>query len=185
MQWLLFLAQLPAAPSSARVAVWRRLRSAGAAAVLNGAWVLPKTAKHLSLLTELAQFCREQGGQATVLKAGNLSPAERDEIQARFVADRGREYREFALRADTFLAEIAKESALQKFSFAELEELESDLGKMKAWLGKIRGRDFFRGDQSERAGMKYAECEESLRAFAARVYRAEGLDDAPPDSSPR
>jgi hypothetical protein len=38
---LVLLAQLPSKPSSARVALWRPMRAAGAAAVVNGAWMLP------------------------------------------------------------------------------------------------------------------------------------------------
>ena len=58
--WLLLLAQLPSSPSSARVALWRRLRAVGAAGVLNGAWVLPHTAVHAeffdTVLARLAEL---------------------------------------------------------------------------------------------------------------------------------
>jgi hypothetical protein len=40
--WLLFLAQLPSRPSSARVALWRRLRAAGATTMVNSAWEISK-----------------------------------------------------------------------------------------------------------------------------------------------
>ena len=42
--WLLLLVQLPSTPSSARVTLWRRLRSIGATTMVNSAWVLPQTA---------------------------------------------------------------------------------------------------------------------------------------------
>ena len=40
--WLVLLAQLSSKPSSARVAIWRRMRAAGATPVVNGAWMLPR-----------------------------------------------------------------------------------------------------------------------------------------------
>ena len=39
--WLVFIPQLPSSPSSLRVLVWRRMRTAGAAALQQGVWVLP------------------------------------------------------------------------------------------------------------------------------------------------
>ncbi len=40
-KWLLFCPQLPATPSSPRVMVWRRMRSAGSVGLDNGLWILP------------------------------------------------------------------------------------------------------------------------------------------------
>ncbi|WP_426000607.1 Chromate resistance protein ChrB [Caulobacter sp. DWR1-3-2b1] len=62
----MFLAQLPASPSSARVALWRRLRAAGAVGSMTGAWVLPAGEAHATLFRHLAEAIRAQGGQAAV-----------------------------------------------------------------------------------------------------------------------
>lgn len=173
--WLLLLAQLPASPSSARVALWRRLRTAGAASVLHGAWVLPESRAHQKFFVQLAATVRESGGNATVLTARSLGAEERKSILAQFRADRAAEYDEFNQRARGFLAEMERESRASKFTFAELEEGEDDLNKLAAWLEKIRARDFFPDDHAKKAGRTLAKCQGALRGFADEVYRKEGL----------
>jgi hypothetical protein len=174
-RFLLFLAQLPAAPSSARVALWRRLRGAGAASVLNGAWVLPQTDEHSALFAQLAETVRGQGGNALVFAIGEMQSAERESLVARFRSDRSREYGEFAQRCREFLAEIARETRQHKFTFAELEEIEDDFEKLTAWLKKIRARDFFPSEQSQTASQTLEGCGAALRAFAEAVYTHEGI----------
>jgi hypothetical protein len=65
--WLLLLAQLPGTPSSARVALWRRLRAIGATSVVNGTWVLPDTAPNRKLFEELQESVRKQNGTGFAL----------------------------------------------------------------------------------------------------------------------
>ena len=141
LRWLLLLTQMPASASSARVALWRRLKAAGATSVEHGAWVLPASKVHKMLLEELAQTVQAQGGSASLFEATAI--ANDDEMIARFASDRQREYQEFATRAQGVLNEVAKEIAAKKFTFAELEEVEDDLKKLEVWLAKITARDFF------------------------------------------
>ena len=62
-----------------------------------------------------------------------------------------------------------------KFTFAELEEIEQDLDKLAGWLEKIGARDFFPGQDRERAGEALQRCREAVARFAEAVYAAEGL----------
>jgi hypothetical protein len=174
-QFLLFLAQLPAAPSSARVALWRRLRGAGATSVLNGAWLLPRNDVHAAFFSQLTETVRGQEGNAVVFVIQEPSPTETEGFVARFRADRGREYDELGERSREFLAEIEKEKRRRKFTFAELEEIEDDFEKLTVWLGKIRARDFFPSEQSQKATATLEGCGAALRAFAEAVYTHEGI----------
>jgi hypothetical protein len=174
-QFLLFLAQLPAAPSSARVALWRRLRGAGAASMLNGAWVLPRTDEYAALLAQLTGTVRGQGGNANVFAIQEMSPTETESIVARFRTDRAREYDEFEDRSRAFLAEIERETQRRKFTFAELEEIEDDLEKLSTWLDKIRTRDFFPSGNSQTAAETLERCLAAFQTFAAAVYSQEGV----------
>jgi hypothetical protein len=61
------VAQLPASPSSSRVALWRRFRAAGAAGVLNGAWVLPHTPDNLRFFEQSLEMVDRNGGSGLVL----------------------------------------------------------------------------------------------------------------------
>lgn len=172
-RWLLLLMQLPTSASTARVALWRRLRAAGATSVEHGAWMLPLSDAHRTLYTELAEAIGGHGGSAAIFEAAAVGGD--SAMIARFADDRAREYREFATRSQGLLDEIAKEIAAEKFTFAEFEEVEDDLKKLDAWLAKIAGRDFFAGDEQSHARQRLETCSRAVEAFAASVYEANGL----------
>jgi hypothetical protein len=171
--WLLFLAQLPKTPSSARVALWRRLRAAGSTTMVNGAWVLPETASHTELFGQLRDRVLRQGGTAFVLNILVPSPEVNETIIARFRADRGREYDEFAERCTALLDEVGKEAGAGKYTFAEMEENEQDLEKLVRWLAKIQARDFFPDERGQQAAAVLARCQNAVDAFSQAVYAAE------------
>ncbi len=175
LRWLLLLTQIPATASSARVALWRRLRAAGATSVEHGAWMLPASKAHQMLLNELAQTVQSQGGSASLFEA--TAVADDHEMMTRFATDRQREYQEFATRAQGLLDEVAKEIAAKKFTFAEMEEVEDDLKKLEIWLGKISARDFFAGTARTTAQQQLAACTRAVEGFAANVYAADGIMD--------
>ena len=178
MTWLLLLVQLPAEPSSARVALWRKLKGSGAVGVINGVWALPNSDTHAELFEIAATKVRDQGGRASTFSAAPLGTGEAEALVAQSRADRAKEYDEFAERADAMLAEIEKETRKQKFTFAELEEIEHDLEKLTDWLDKIVARDFFPDGRIGEAKAHIKECASRLYAFAAKVFAAEGVHDA-------
>ena len=173
LEWILLVAQLPASASTARVALWRRLRSAGATSVEHGAWMLPARDDHQELMSELAETVRKSGGSGSLFDAH--AQADDADMIARFTADRAREYREFATRSQGLLDEIAKEIAAEKFTFAELEEIEVDLKKLDTWLAKIAARDFFAGGAQAKANDQLAQCRDAVDQFGVRVFEVEGL----------
>lgn len=176
--WLLLLAQLPGTPSSARVALWRRLRAAGATTLVNSAWVLPETAPQAEFLGQLRDGILRQGGTAFVLTFSIPSPEVNETIVARFRADRGREYDEFAERCAALLDEIGKETGAGKYTFAEMEESEQDVEKLVRWLAKIRDRDFFPDERGQQSAAMLARCRSAVDAFSQAVYAAEGVTDS-------
>ncbi len=89
-------------------------------------------------------------------------------VVARFKADRDEQYREFV----NFEAEIAKEVAINKYTYAELEEEDIDLRKLQGWLEKIRKLDFSGAALAEDAAAGLRGCEELLDAYARRVFDA-------------
>ena len=177
MTWLLLLAQLPAEPSSARVALWRRLRGSGAIGFGNGVWALPAGDAHEKLFATAAAKVRDQGGRATIFSGTPLGAGEADTLVAQSRADRAKEYDEFAERADAMLAEIEKETRKEKFTFAELEEIEHDLEKLTEWLTKIVARDFFPDGRISEAKAHHDKCASHLQVFASKVFAAEGVND--------
>jgi hypothetical protein len=72
-----------------------------------------------------------------------------------------------------FLGQVKKEYDENHFTYAELEENEVDLVKLKNWLERVRQRDTF-GAAGRQAAEKWIEdCDQSLEAYAARVYAEE------------
>ena len=138
--WLVLLAQLPSKPSSARVALWRRMRAAGATPVVNGAWMLPRTPAHEDFLEQSREVVIRRGGTGLVLRVAGSSPESDESIVQLFQSDRAREYGEFAERCGAFLDEINRESAAEKYTFAEMETASRDLKKLTRWVAKIQAR---------------------------------------------
>ena len=95
------------------------------------------------------------------------------DIEAQFQAARNDEYEEIVDKCGDFIAGIDKEYAENHFSYAELEENEVDLVKLRTWLARVRERDSFGADGLLLALSSLAECEEKLEAYAARVYAEE------------
>jgi hypothetical protein len=187
--WLLLLVQLPSTPSSVRVALWRRLRAAGATTMVNSAWLLPDTVPHAELFEQLRQNIIRQRGSGYVLNVPSLPAEVYETVVQLFRADRAREYDEFAERCTALLDEIGKETRAEKYTFAELEESEQDLEKLTRWLAKIQARDFFPDERGQQAAALMARCRSALNGFSQAVYIAEGVQEITDgeawDSAPR
>ena len=178
MDWLIFLPQLPVSPPSLRMLVWWRLRAAGALELHNGAWMLPYSPGNERYLEELLAYIQENGASGHVFEASALTPAIENDLLERFRASRDEEYAEFIERCEAFLAELDKETALGRFSYAELEEAEVDLRKLEKWLEKILARDFAEAHLREPARQMMQCCRAAHMTFARRVYAAQGLNDS-------
>lgn len=177
LEWLLFLPQVPAAPSSLRVQVWRRTRAAGAIGLQGGVIALPRATEHEQFLRTLLTDLERQGGSGTIFIAAPLDAAYSEALITRFRDERDQEYAEFSERAREFLGELAKETRSAKFTFAELEENEHDLRRLEGWLQKIQARDYFQGKRAPEAFDALTACREALDGFTRAVYAREGLGD--------
>ncbi len=96
---------------------------------------------------------------------------------------RDAEYAEVLSKCRDFHAELEKERAAGKFTFAELEENEEDLAKLEAWLRKVKLRDRFGAPSAPEARAAVLACREDLEAFAASVYEAADHGSAGPAPS--
>lgn len=170
--WYLISYKVPSEPSKGRVAVWRRLKSMGAVYLQNSVCLLPKTDEHLRQLKILEHDILEMSGEAVLLEALALDRSEQDKVITRFKADRDEDYRTFLERCAGFEAEIAKEIARRRLTYAELEELDADFKKLKIWLKKIRKLDFYNAALAEDAANQLVSCEASLDNFSHLVFEA-------------
>jgi DNA-binding transcriptional regulator PaaX len=169
--WLLLIYRIPSEPTRLRAAVWRRIKSMGAIYLQNSAAALPASVAAERALRKLRSEILDMAGTAVLLSCSVL--AGEPEIKAAFQAARDDEYEEIADKCQDFLGQVDKEYAAHHFTYAELEENEVDLVKLKNWLQRVRDRDAFGAAGRSAAEAALATCEEKLEAYAARVYAEE------------
>ncbi len=170
--WLVLIYRVPPEPTRLRSTVWRRIKSLGAIYLQNSAAALPASAATERALRKLRREIIEMNGTAVLLSCAVL--AGESEVLNTFQAARNDEYEEIVDKCEDFLQQVQKEYTADHFTYAELEENEVDLVKLRTWFAKVRDRDAFDADGRQAAEKAIEGCEQSLEAYAARVYAEEG-----------
>lgn len=173
LEWLLLTYKMPAEPARRRVSVWRKLKGMGAIYLQGGVCLLPKTDDHLRRLKVLENEIAEADGEALLLATVGLDQKQQEKIIARFNADRDDEYKELIEKCIAFEDEIAEETRVQHFTFAELEENEQELMKFKNWIERIRRLDFYQAPRAAEAAERLVRSEAILDAYAQNVFAAQ------------
>jgi hypothetical protein len=166
------LVQVPSEPSRHRVAVWRELRKVGAVPVAAGAWALPASPAFEEALGRAAELTRNGGGTFAVLDVTPRDEEAEGVLRAAYTAARLEEWREFEGDCAKFEAEIAKEIAKAKLTFAELEEEEQSLDRLRRWYRELKRRDVFALPEATAAEQRLRACEAVLDGYAEQVYDA-------------
>lgn len=179
LRWLLFIYRVPQDPPGRRTYVWRQLKQLGAAYLQQAAAILPDRPELRAALTTLEGRVGEFGGEASLLET--VSPTERWEREtiARFAEARAAEYAELVENGERLEDEIARESRREKFTFAELEDLESDWEKLQRWRYRILGRDFFVAPSGREADVVLERARKAVETFTTEVYAREDPSPAP------
>src|ERR1700740_3359702 len=139
--WLLLIYRIPPEPTRLRSTVWRRIKSLGAIYLQNSVAALPASTGSERALRKLRREITEMSGHAGLMSCSVL--AGEAEVRASFQAARNDEYEEIVDKCEDFLAGVQKEYDENHFTYAELEENEVDLVKLKSWFAKIIDRDVF------------------------------------------
>jgi hypothetical protein len=171
--WLLLIYKVPAEPSKKRLALWRKLKGLGVVYLQNGVCLLPKSDDHQRQFKIVQNEIGEMDGESFLLDSTGFDARQQELIVRRFNEDRNAEYQEFLGRCTDYLAEIERESAAQNFTYAELQENDEDLKKLKNWLEKIGKLDFYGADLAQEAARQLLLCEEKLEEFSQAVFAAE------------
>jgi hypothetical protein len=169
--WLLLIYRVPAEPTRLRSTVWRRIKSLGAIYLQNSAAALPASPSAERALRRLRKEILDMSGSAVLLSCAVL--AGEAEVRAAFQAARDDEYEEIVDRCEDFLQQVSKEYAADHFTYAELEENEVDLVKLRNWFARVRERDVFGADGRQAAEKALEACARSLEDYATRVYAEE------------
>ena len=167
--WLLLVYTVPSQPTRKRATVWREIKKLGAVYLRDGVCVLPEQPGALSSLRALANRVEEMDGQACLVEGARLDAARVEALKTEFRAGRAQEYAEVGREAEQLLAHIARETEHREFTYAELEELEQDLGKLKRWTDQVRARDYYHESSYAAVHTLLEECERALEVFLVQA----------------
>lgn len=170
--WLLITLSTGGPSSTLRVHAWRKLRSLGALALAQSAYLVPERPATVRAINRLVARVRREGSGARLLHL-TLQDQEEREMIAAFSAERAGEYGEIAERTGEFLAEIEMERGRGRATYTEVEESDTDLKRFRSWLDAVRKRDYF--DAAGRAEAEDAvdACERALAEFEAEAFAGE------------
>jgi DNA-binding transcriptional regulator PaaX len=170
--WLLLIYRVPPEPTRLRSTVWRRIKSLGAIYLQNSVAALPASPATERSFRKLRREILDMSGTATLMSCTAL--AGEAEVLSQFQVARNDEYEEIVDKCQDFLRQVQKEYDENHFTYAELEENEVDLVKLRNWFAKVTDRDAFGSDGRAATEQALKSCEQSLEAYANRVYAEEG-----------
>jgi hypothetical protein len=169
MKWIFFSYSLPAKPSKARVYVWRQLKKLGAVNY-QSVWALPYSKERIEGLNKIMEFIENSQGKSLLIEGKSLTKTQEERINKAFIESRNEEYQELIGKCEDFFKEIDFEIERKNFIFAEVEENEEELEKLKQWLKKVAKRDVLDVPLRKVAIEKLKSCEKRFEDFAQQVY---------------
>ncbi len=163
--------QLPKGSSSARTTVWREVRRLGVLSLQHAVCLLPLSEGNRVAYERIARRIEEEyGGEASILETASPSAAWHERTVSRFNAARDEEYEEVVDETERFREEIERERRKGKFTFAELEDEESNLERLHRYLAQVEARDAFGAEGRARAAKEVENCAGVLEAFVQEIY---------------
>jgi len=164
--WLLLIYTVPASPTRKRAYIWREVKKIGAVYMRDGVCVLPERPETVEAVDAIAARVREFEGDATVVTGARFDAARTEAVVAAFTSARSDEYAEVTREGERLLEHVARETKHRDFTFAELEELEEDLAKLRRWMSQVQARDYFpNASATESAEQLLAQCDAALVEF--------------------
>ena len=131
--WLLLLYSLGSKQGAARLSLWRQLKRIGAVSLKTSASILPYRPELYESFQWLGQRVREQGGDATLVRAAHVDGVSDEELVALFQKARSADYEEIMSAAKALLPRKAK----------RLKQAPEGLDKLRARFEAVRQIDFF------------------------------------------
>ena len=179
--WLLLIYQLPKGASSVRTAIWREVRRLGVLSLQHAVCLLPLSENNRTAYERIARRVEEYGGEASILETISPNDAWHERVVSRFNAARDEEYEEVVDETERFREEIDRERRKGKFTFAELEDEESNLERLRRYLAQVEARDAFGAEGRFKAATEVERCAEVLEAFAQEIYEHQRAAESEPD----
>ncbi|HEY8026711.1 MAG TPA: chromate resistance protein ChrB domain-containing protein [Burkholderiaceae bacterium] len=138
--WLLLVVTLPTNSATARMRIWRALKSLGCGALRDGVYLLPHCTAHAQQLGDLSNETVREGGNAYLLTVQAQTDAESDAYKKLF--DRSADYAEFS---------VVLSDARKSITTGTAQEINKVLRKLRRDYDAIRSIDYFPGDATRHA----------------------------------
>jgi hypothetical protein len=172
---------LPSQPSRKRAYVWRELKRLGALYLRDGVAVLPRQGELEARLKDVVERIEEFEGEVDLIVSPGFTGSRTDLLVERFRKEREEEYREVYRAGARFLRDVLHEVDADEFGFPDVDNLESELGRLKRWRSQISARDYFEAEGADKVEEMLDKCERAFERFVADASEREERGDAGSD----
>jgi hypothetical protein len=139
-RWLLLIHQIPPRPNYLRVKFGRQLQKAGAVAMKNSVYVLPRSDGSLETFEWIGQEIRRAGGEATICESHLVAGLSDQGVEALFNAARSADYTELLGEARSVRKSLGRRRRLDEGSRAAAN---GELVRLRKRLAEIEALDHF------------------------------------------
>lgn len=168
--WLMIIYRVPSTPSTSRVTIWKKVKELGAFLLQQSVYILPNLPQVKEALSQLKEQISRLGGESKVIEIASLGEEQEKEVIAGFNGNREEEYEEVIKACNELLHEIEEESNTEDFHFADLEENEKHIQRVKELLDDVVGRDYFKSPYQAKASALMEECQQKFEEFSHEVF---------------
>jgi hypothetical protein len=165
------------------VAIWRDLKRIGAHYLQQCVCVVPRRPDLALAIESVREKVGRLGGSSNLFEVPWLSPEDEAALVGGFRDLVAKQYDEIVEECETkFVKEIEFERFRENYTFAEAEEIEQDLEKIRRWFAQVSRRDWFEAPGRAAVETWIARCAEMLDAFFVEVHtRTSGAGVNPDD----
>ena len=172
--WLVITYKVPAEPSRTRVYLWRKLKELGAVYLQQGTAVLPMTETLLARVLALKAEVVSGAGEVFVGRMEFVDEQDDVHVIGAFQLQRNGDYDEIVEQCERLVYELDRETEKEKFTYAEIEENETELARIHKWMERIVARDWFAASGRARAEQDIEDAEKRSGTYTEEVERREG-----------
>ncbi len=184
-RFVLIVYRMPAKPTSARVAVWRQLKKAGAVYLQQSVCVFPDTARIRRELQPILTKIDSSAGSYYLLPLRSLPASEQDKLVKEFQSQSGKQFQEIVENCEVnFQKEVEFESFRGNFTYEEAEEIRIEFEKIVRWYATVAERDWFGAPNAQEARQWIDRCETLLEGFEEKVFQLQASEDGKPARLP-
>jgi len=185
-RWLVLVYRVPPDPSSSRVSVWRDLKRMGALYLQQCVCVVPAHEALRVRFDVVRDRVTKLGGSSNLFSVPMLPENEEASLVAGFRDLISKQYAEIVEECETkFVKEIEFEYFRENFSFAEADEIDHDLEKIRRWFTQVKERDWFDAPGRAEVAAWIERCAELLEGFFATVHAHAAGEAQDPDAADR